>query len=373
MISLPFRLYIRKAKFRKCRYYTKSILNISSIKPTNMTKSGIRHLTLILVAVIFMAASNCYAQSNGFNLTGKVMEKAASNGQAEPINLATVKLVAVNDSTARLIAATNADGVFTVKGLNAGIYHMAISCLGYDDSYQEISINGNTDIGEIVLSTSTKMLDEVTVVANYTKVKPNGTTVFQVKGNPLVKGKSTMGFMRYIRGLDITDNSVSVNGRENTLIYLENREISLDELKALAPDMISRIEIIPFADATYGVNAAGGVVKVFLRQEGGLIGTASLNGEADDHGLVHATPRVNLLYANDKLSVNNNLQFGKGKWRTKSEREYLSTANESATTTAKVRRQKYISDNLSLRYKFNNVDRIDVYGGIHYTDGDLQS
>ena len=45
--------------------------------------------------------------------------------------------------------------------------------------------------------------------------------------------------------------------------------------------MIDRIEIIPHADASYGVNATGGVVKVYLRSEGVLLGSVSLYGEAD--------------------------------------------------------------------------------------------
>lgn len=344
-----------------------NILNI-----TNMTMNNIKRITLTLITAIFMAASSCHAQSNGFELAGKVMEKTASNGQAEPVNLATIKLIAVNDSTTRHIAATNAEGVFTVKGLNAETYRMLISCFGCDGYLQEVNVNGNTNIGTITLNTSAKMLDEVTVVANYTKVKPNGSTVFQVKGNPLVKGESTIGFMKYIRGLDVTNESLSVNGRENTLIYLENREISFEELKALSPEMIARIEVIPYADATYGVNAAGGVIKVYLRNEGGLIGTTALNEEADDRGLIRTMPRVSLLYTIGKFSVNNNLRFGNGKWRTKSERKYISENESNDNTTSLVRRQKYISDNLGLRYNFNNVDRIDVYGGIHYTDGDLR-
>ena len=56
--------------------------------------------------------------------------------------------------------------------------------------------------------------------------------------------------------------------------------------------MIEDIEIIPFADGSYGEKATGGVVKIHLRQEGGLIGSATVYGGMNTEDLYGESPKA---------------------------------------------------------------------------------
>lgn len=59
-----------------------------------------------------------------------------------------------------------------------------------------------------------KMLDEVTVMADYSSVKSNGTITVRVKGNPLAKGQTLLDFMKFMRGVSVRGEDVSVYGRQ---------------------------------------------------------------------------------------------------------------------------------------------------------------
>ena len=88
------------------------------------------------------------------------------------------------------------------------------------------------------------MLDEVTVMADYSSVKSNGTITVRVKGNPLAKGQTLLDFMKFMRGVSVRGEDVSVYGRQNTLIYLEEQEITQEQMKTIDPSMISHIDVI---------------------------------------------------------------------------------------------------------------------------------
>lgn len=167
-----------------------------------------------------------------------------------------------------------------------------------------------------------------------------------------------------MRGIDVTESSLSLNGKQNTLIYLEDRKISFDQLKSIPPSMIEDIEIIPFADGSYGEKATGGVVKIHLRQEGGLIGSATVYGGMNTEDLYGESPRLNLLYTKGKFTLNNYLTaFEYGKYPDILTKEYNSS-DDSYTYKHNTTRYRIFGDNLSLRYAFNKTDRIDLYGGV---------
>lgn len=256
---------------------------------------------LIILLAFSAGITRSHAQSMGFTLKGAVCEE--KGGEAVPY--ATVRAVSLADSTVKYVAIAKDDGSFSVDSVAAGRYVLTVTCIGYEDCVRSISVNGITDTGVVMLKEDKNVLDGLTVMARFTKMKTSGDVVVQVHGNPLAKGKTTVGFLRFMRDLEVTNSSISVRGKENTLIYLDGRPISFDQLKAIPPSMIDRIEIEPNADASYGVNATGGVVKVFLRKKGGLIGAATLYGEADYFSPVRVSPGANLFYSDGKLSVGN--------------------------------------------------------------------
>lgn len=320
-------------------------------------------MRFLLFIIIVFISTNVTAQENKYGITGHIVD----NEGVEVIR-ASVTLRMAGDSTFKRQTVSDNNGAFTFSGLSDGKYELNITYIGLADYTSDVMVKSNTDVGIIRMDESSEMLEGITVMANYTDVKQTGETIVRVKGNPLAKGKSTVNFLSYIRELDVTNNGISVQGRSNTLIYLDNQQISFERLKNIPPSMISRIEIIPHADASYGVNATGGIIKVFLREEGGLLGTVTFDGTADKYGVAKTSPNANILYSRGKLSVNNFIRFTPYS-RSDTESDWTTTDadGQSYSKSKATEHDKNFSDNLSLKYMFTKTSRLDIYGGVSLT------
>lgn len=314
-----------------------------------------RHFAMFVLLLISIL---CYSQDNKFTLSGQVVD-----GGGATLPGANVTVINSSDSTARRTT-TDAEGRFSLPGMAVGNYHVTVTYIGLDGFSRDVYIGSDVSLGKIKLQDSSRMLDEVTVMGRYTDIKPSGETVIRVAGNPLAKGQSFINFLRNVRNLDVTDNGIKVQGRDNTLFYLDDKEISFEQLKALSPSMIERVEVVSHADASYGVNATGGVVKVYLREGGGMLGSVSFYGQADKHGYVDGSPRVNLLYSRGKFTVSNMARVTPYSHYVRNY-DQDNGGGQGHTVTDILNRDRAFSDNLSLRYAFNKTDRIDVYGSVY--------
>lgn len=308
--------------------------------------------------VLLMISVLCYSQNNQYILSGQVVDKAGAALPGAGVSV-------TNDSAVTVMrASADAEGYFSLQKIPEGNYHVTITYLGFDDYSKDIYMGNDVSLGKIRMQESSHMLNEVTIMGRYTDIKPSGETVIRVAGNPLAKGQSFINFLRNVRNLDVTDKSIKVQGRDNTLFYIDDKEASFDQLKALSPSMISRVEIVPHADASYGVNATGGVVKVYLREGGGMLGSLSFSGQADKYGYVDGTPRVNLLYSKGKFTVSNMLR-GTPYSHFVSKNDQDNGDGQDHTFTDVLNKDRALTDNLSLRYAFNQNDRIDFYGSVN--------
>lgn len=187
----------------------------------------IRSLTVLL----FLAIAGCIAaQTPKHTVTGIVADK-----DGEPLWGATVTITNQGDSLNKRLAIVKEDGSFTVDSVPEGRNKLTITNIRYDDYTRSITVNGDTNIGLTTMNMSAEMLDEITVMAEYTKVKNMGDIIVQVKGNPLAKDKLLTDFMRLIRELDVNEkDGIKVRGKRRTEIYLDDRPSSYERLKGIS-------------------------------------------------------------------------------------------------------------------------------------------
>lgn len=313
-----------------------------------------RKVLLLLTLMIFSVAKAQY------NVTGRVID---SDGL--PVIQATVTLNSKTNTVKVQPVVTNNSGNFTVCGIVKGEYTLRISSIGYEPYESDLTVYSDIDMGTIRLDNASKMLDEVTVMANYSEVKQNGEITVRVKGNPLARGKSTADFLRLISGLVVNNNSISVRGRDNALIYIGDQQITFDQLKGIDPSMISKIEIIPYADGSYGVNASGGVIKIQLRKDAGVIGNVNVNSAVSQDGIPWASADATLLYTRGKLSMRNYISVPHNHNVARNRQDDISSDGvERKTYTKSVNDRETFYDNFALQYAFTKLDRLDVYGGV---------
>lgn len=249
----------------------------------------------LILSIITILPLTLLAQTSALTLRGLLQDK-----EGDAIPGATITLNMKNDSVNAYRTMSGTDGRFEINNINAGQYRLTVTCIGHDEHKRDLSLIRSTDVGVIRIKETSTMLNELTVMAEYSKIKPTGETCVTVKGNPLAAGKTLIDFLKFVRDLDVSDNGISVRGRANTLFYLDNQATSFEQLKNIPPDMIARIEVIPNADAQYGVNATGGVVKIFLREEPGMLGSVSAYGDADYNSMASMNASGSILYRQGK-------------------------------------------------------------------------
>lgn len=319
---------------------------------------------LIAITVFVTTAFTSMAQTQSYN----TIKGLITNEEGEALLGTTVTVTPANGDADKRLAIVNEKGSFTVDSVASGSNTITLTSIGYEDYAQTFNINGDVNLGVIRMKASTKMLDEVTVMARYTEVKDFGDIIVQVKGNPLAKGKVLLNFMRLIRDLDVTQDKIGVHGKSNTQIYLDDRLTSYETVKGIDASMIQRIEIVPNPDASYGLGGNGSVVKIYTRKEAGLIGSLGAFHRFDTDFLKMSRPYLMLLYNKGNWNISNNLlimPYTKYTNLPKSVYRYDNDVNNTETNTKRNFHGQDLTENLSIRYSFNQLDYLDIYGGIN--------
>ena len=202
--------------------------------------------------------------------------------------ITTIENVPVASATVRIKEAkktmlTNAEGAFSIHNLQAGIYTLEISSIGFTSIEKEVSVATGTAANVTVqLAQTETQMTEVIVSAGRTR-----ETIDEVPSSVSIIGLRTLQQNINITSNlgDILENRVSglapstglssnfgqtLRGR-SLLIMVDGvpqstplRNGAMD-LRALDPAVIERIEVVKGATAIYGNGAAGGLINYFTR------------------------------------------------------------------------------------------------------------
>jgi len=319
---------------------------------------------IVLIACLFFVQT-MQAQQN-YRVSGVVLDGYDNS----PLIKARVDLQAVDDAARAFLTVTNDSGEYHFDNLAAGEYQLKISYIGYQDYIATYRVGNDMLLPQVVLQEDAQMLDEVQIMASYSTKRKDGSTNVLVQNNPLANGKDMGHFLRSISDVQIEDDALRIHGQEGSLIYLNDQKISYDELKRIPTSMIARIEIQPYAEARYGTEAKGGILRVYLKDEGGLLGSITLQETDDRHGFVNNQASAMTIFNKGRFGIDNRI-YGDagGRNTTKYKRKYITsdgiTTNDETEITD---RTKGFGDNLNLKYYLDNQNRqeqVNVYGGFN--------
>jgi len=215
--------------------------------------------------------NNLHAQATGTAIQGKILTENRS-----PAALSTVILLKYKDSSIVSSAITDKNGQFQFFGVLPDSYLLLVSAVGYNKSYTgpyTVIPGRNFKIPDIILSASTRLLKEVSVVGSRPEIEASpGKITLNIQNSLTDAGASAYDILRQSPGVRVdNNNSITIIGRQNALITIDGKQTNLagedliDVLRGIQSNMIDRIELITGGSAKYDASG-GGVINIILKK-----------------------------------------------------------------------------------------------------------
>ena len=285
---------------------------------------------MVILAMLISASTIASAQK--FELTGRIID---SDKKAIPY--ATVVVLSGTDQVAG--GSTNDEGRFSLS-VESGNYTFNARYIGYKSVERTIEVKASTDLGDITLEADETAIDEVVVTAQLIRREADRFVV-DVANSPIALGKDGEELLKSAPGVWIQDDKVSINGASGSKIYLNDREVKLEDaqlmayLRSLRADDIQKIEVIPQSGADYDASSSGGIIKITTKRrlDMGLMGSASfqITGAKNQYNL---GPSISLNYNRGKVNAYGRAWAGtnKSKYATEEHTDYTSGSVIDAAT-----------------------------------------
>jgi hypothetical protein len=182
--------------------------------------------------------------------TGSVKGKLVDTTQQSLTN-ATISVLQKKDSSLVSYAISDTKGLFEIKNLSIGDYHLFVSFTGYEGYKNSFSISEAqrvVDLGVISLQHEYKTLTGV-VVTDASPVKMNGDTIsFKANAFNSKPGATVEDVLKKIPGVQVQrDGSIKAMGEQVQKVYVDGKEFFGNDpklaTKNLTAEMVDQIQV----------------------------------------------------------------------------------------------------------------------------------
>ena len=250
-----------------------------------------RHLVMML-CLIGMAAS-----MNAQSISGKLVDE-----KNEPLAYANIVLQQA-DSTFVNGQTSDEKGGFRFSKVSAGDYRLVISSLGYQTMYVDLQgFSRSANLGTLTVEEASQKLDEVTVTASNMISTADKRMVFPNKKqvNASNNGVDLLRNLMIPRiQVNPIGNTIGTNDGGSIVLCINGRKASQNEVTALQPSEIIRVEVVEDPGARY--DDADIMVNYVLRRYD-MGGSFGFNG----------TQSLKTLFG--RQNANGKLNFGKSEF-----------------------------------------------------------
>lgn len=202
----------------------------------------------------------------GFSQNNLTLKIGITSSKNEIINEGNAYLF--NSETNQLIKIESiVDSHFLFTSLNEGNYNIQIKSEDFDDINQEITLNQNLNLKLVLSKISFTELNEIVLKSKkniFTNTNGNikvdiASSIFKTVPNP-------MDLLSKLPGIQISGDkeSISIVGKGNALIYIDNQKVGINDVNALSVEDIKTIEIIKNPSSKY--EAEGKAVILITRK-----------------------------------------------------------------------------------------------------------
>ncbi|WP_337044780.1 TonB-dependent receptor domain-containing protein [Emticicia sp. 17c] len=304
-------------------------------------------------------------------ITGKLIDSTTN----KPVEFASI---AVYDKNNKVVdgSMTDMNGAFTVKNLAKGTYKLVASFIGYKNTtLNKVEIASNkaeVNLGNLMMATDTKVLNEVTVTAQAALVEDKvDRLVYNAEKDITSRGGTAEDVLRKVPMLTVDmDGNVQMRGSGNIKVLINNKPSSIlasniaDALKQIPADMIKSVEVITSPSAKYDAEGTAGIINIVTKKNTLQGLTGFVNAGAGTRG-ANAFGNINLR----KKKIGTALNFGgNGSYNTPSDgatTRQSSVKGISTTlsqTDANNVRRLFGNTQLSIDYDINSKNSLTFSG-----------
>lgn len=270
---------------------------------------------VILVLWLAIASTFAYAQTTSI-IKGKI-----TDSNLKPLDLATVALFTIKDSVLVRTVFTEADGKFSFERIPFGSYQIKTILVGYSNYRSEtISLsesNSIIDLGDIKLNVTTKMLNEVNVVAKKPLIEQKiDRTVVNVDALISNAGTSALDVLEKSPGVSVDQNgSISLKGKQGVIVFIDDKPSYLsgtdleNYLRSLPSSMVEQIELMTNPPAKYDAAGNAGVINIKTKKDKAVGFNGSLNVGVNQGKKTRSNNSINLNYRKNKLNFFGNFGY----------------------------------------------------------------
>jgi hypothetical protein len=181
-------------------------------------------------------------------ITGTVKDTLARTGVAS----AAVVLIRAQDSIIENFARTNPDGKFEINGVPQGAHILIVSLSGYADFFTQLSTTasaGSKDLGVLVLSPRSTLMEEVIVRQRVIAVRMRGDTTEYVADSFKVQPNASVeDLLKQLPGLSVDRNgNITAYGEQVKKVLVDGEEFFGDDptlvTHALRADMVKKVQV----------------------------------------------------------------------------------------------------------------------------------
>jgi hypothetical protein len=208
------------------------------------------HFQKTILTIVFIISGGIFsiAAAQQIEVTGKIIDKTTNT----TLPGATVMLLHPNDSTFYKFASTKADGIFSIKGAEAGNYLLQVSFIGYQSFYKELNLtvgNSLVDLGNITIEQKKELLKAVEIVEEMVPVIINGDTIeYSAEAFKTQPEANVSDLLKKLPGVEVDkDGTVTAQGEEVKKVLIDGKKFFGDDTKLatenLPADMVKKVQI----------------------------------------------------------------------------------------------------------------------------------
>lgn len=233
-----------------------------------MKKIKFAVMLVLLLTSFYNYAQQAPPNKNKVKVSGKVFEKVSK----QPLEYATISIMAPNDTKVIAGGITNPKGEFEVA-VAPGTYDIKIEFISFKATeIKGKNISGDTNLGVVNLSEDAAQLNEVVVRAEKSTVEIKlDKKVYNVGQDMMVKGGTVSDVLDNVPSVSVdTEGNVSLRGSDNIRILIDGRPsnaINIAEaLRQLPADAIDKVEVITNPSARYDAEGGSGLINIILKK-----------------------------------------------------------------------------------------------------------